>query len=213
MVDSIALSHEHDLQTLSLWVVVDELSQTTINRVFLDWDVDSNSLLEFDDVVLQSFILAFSVLQVSEELERCLVSLVDLVLKLEDIVRCCLLLTLQGCLLLVELFVAVSLGCELDLDVYLLDESSLLLEDDAAQLDNEMVSELHEVIKFVDFGLEPEASFLCLSCKSSDGSILVRSEFLKCLSKFVFSLLMECKGDCKPSVAFSLSLVNLVVSI
>ena len=63
----------------------------------------------------------------SEELERCLVSLVDLVLKLEDIVRCCLLLTLQGRLLLVELFVAVSLGCELDLDVYLLDESSLLL--------------------------------------------------------------------------------------
>ena len=69
------------------------------------------------------------------------------------------------------------------------------------------------MIKFVDFRLESEASFLCVSCKSSDAGILVRSEFLKRLSKFIFSLLMECKGDCKLSVAFSLSLVNLVVSI
>ena len=51
-VDTLGLSHEHDLELGSLGVVVDVLSKLPVDRITLDWDVNGNSLLEIDDVLL-----------------------------------------------------------------------------------------------------------------------------------------------------------------
>lgn len=80
LVDTLVLSHKHDLELLSLRVVVNKLSKALVDGVVLNWDVDSNTLLQLNDVVLKSLNLNLSVLQLSEEFETSLVSLVDLVL-------------------------------------------------------------------------------------------------------------------------------------
>ena len=127
LIDTLALTHEHDLQLLSLRVVVDELSQTFVNRVILHRNVHCNALLKLDDVVLKSLIFTLCVLEVSQELKRGLVGLVDFVFQFEDIVRSCLLLTLENRLLSVNLLVSHSLPVELVFDVSLLNEDRLLI--------------------------------------------------------------------------------------
>ena len=55
LIDSLALTHEHDLQLLSLRVVVDELSQALVDGVVLHWDVHCDALLQLYYVVLKCF--------------------------------------------------------------------------------------------------------------------------------------------------------------
>ena len=50
-VSSITLTHEHNLQLVSVWVVIDELSHLMVDLIALDWHIDSYSSLEIDDVV------------------------------------------------------------------------------------------------------------------------------------------------------------------
>ena len=127
MVDTLALTHEHNLQSLSLRVVVDELSETLVNWVILHWNVHSNALLKLDDVVLKSLIFTLGILEMSKKLKRGLVSLVDFVFKFQDIVRSCLLLTLENRFLSVNLLVSHSLPVELVFNVSLLNEDGLLI--------------------------------------------------------------------------------------
>ena len=50
LVDALGLAHEHDLQLLTVGVVVDVLCKFSVDRVLLDWDVDGDAGLEVDDV-------------------------------------------------------------------------------------------------------------------------------------------------------------------
>ena len=50
-VSAIALTHEHNLQFVSVWVVIDELSHFMVDLITLDWHIDSNSCLKIDNVV------------------------------------------------------------------------------------------------------------------------------------------------------------------
>ena len=50
-VSSITLTHEHNLQLVSVWVVIDELSHLVVDLITLDWHIDSNSCLKIDNVV------------------------------------------------------------------------------------------------------------------------------------------------------------------
>lgn len=54
LVYAFGLAHEHDLQLLSLGVVIDELGEFAIDWVLSYWNVDGNSLLEVNDVLLES---------------------------------------------------------------------------------------------------------------------------------------------------------------
>jgi len=46
LVNTLGLSHEEDLQLLSLWEIVDVLSQLFIDRVLLNWNINRNLCLQ-----------------------------------------------------------------------------------------------------------------------------------------------------------------------
>lgn len=87
-VDSLALSHEHDLEFRSVRVVIDVFSKSLVNIILSDRDVHGHSGLELNNVFFKSINLALSILKLSEEFERGIVSLVDLLLKVEHEVSC-----------------------------------------------------------------------------------------------------------------------------
>ena len=66
LIDTLTFSHKHNLKLLSVRVVVDELSKSLVNNIILNWDIDSNSLLQFNDVVLEGFNFDFSIFQLSK---------------------------------------------------------------------------------------------------------------------------------------------------
>jgi len=53
LVNTIALTHEHNLQLLAVREVVNVLCKAFVNGVALDWDVDSNARLQVNDVLLK----------------------------------------------------------------------------------------------------------------------------------------------------------------
>ena len=63
LIDTFTFSHEHYLQLVSLWIVVNILGKFLVNEVFLDRNIDSNSLLKLNNVLLESFNLSLSILQ------------------------------------------------------------------------------------------------------------------------------------------------------
>jgi hypothetical protein len=68
LVDTIGLSHEHNLELLSVGEVVDVLGKSNINLISLNGDVDGDSGLEVDDVLLEGVDLELGRLEASEEL-------------------------------------------------------------------------------------------------------------------------------------------------
>jgi len=68
LVNTVGLSHEHDLQLLSVGEVVDVLGKSDVNGVSLDWDVDGDAGLQVNDVLLQGVNLELSGLKALEEL-------------------------------------------------------------------------------------------------------------------------------------------------
>ena len=53
LVNTLGLTHEHDLELLAVGVVVDVLSKTLVYRIVLHRDVDSDARLEINDVLLE----------------------------------------------------------------------------------------------------------------------------------------------------------------
>lgn len=86
LVYSLSLSHKHDLELSPLWVVVDKLSQFFINDIILDRNVDSNPLLQINDILLESLNFTLSILQLFEQLQRSFICFVYFFLQLQDIV-------------------------------------------------------------------------------------------------------------------------------
>lgn len=121
---------------MSLRVVVDELSELAVDGVVLDGDVDSDSLLELDDVVLQCLNFDFGILELSQELEGCLVGAVDLVLEFKDIVRGSLKLLLELELLSIDLSELLESASKLVLNIFLLGDDFLKSDDGRVEFKN-----------------------------------------------------------------------------
>ena len=85
LVDTIGLSHEHNLELLSVGEVVDVLGKSNINLISLNGDVDGDSGLEVDDVLLEGVDLELGRLEASEELNLGLADLEVLPFKLLDV--------------------------------------------------------------------------------------------------------------------------------
>lgn len=62
LIDSLTFSHEHDLELVSFGIVVDVLGQFLVNHVIFDWYVNSDSLLQLNDVLFEHLDLGFSIL-------------------------------------------------------------------------------------------------------------------------------------------------------
>ena len=67
LVDALRLSQKHDLEFLSVRVVIDVLGKLHVDNVALDWDVDGNPGLEVDNVAFESLVLR---LKVSDTLKQ-----------------------------------------------------------------------------------------------------------------------------------------------
>jgi hypothetical protein len=96
LVDTIGLSHEHNLELLSVGEVVDVLGKSNINLISLNGDVDGDSGLEVDDVLLEGVDLELGRLEASEELNLGLADLEVLPFKLLDVAACLVELDLKG---------------------------------------------------------------------------------------------------------------------
>ena len=83
LVNTLRLTHEHDLQFTALRIVVDILSQFLVSDVILDWNVDGNPLLQVNNVLLESGNLNLGFLQLLENFKRNLIGFVDLLLHLQ----------------------------------------------------------------------------------------------------------------------------------
>ena len=86
LVDTFRLAHEHDLELLAVWVVIDVLRQLFVRWAVLNRDVDGDASLEVNDVRLESFNFHFTVPQVGQEIKCCLVRFVDFVFELGHVV-------------------------------------------------------------------------------------------------------------------------------
>jgi len=141
LVNALRLTHEHDLEFGSFGVVVDEFSELSVSLILLDWDVYSDSLLEINDVLLQSINLDLSILKLLQKLQGSLVGFVNLLLKLKNVVSGVVELSLK-CLLLREKFGISLLGSgELSLNVFFLSDDFLKANDDRL-MGNNSLSEL-----------------------------------------------------------------------
>jgi len=92
LIDALTFTHKHNLQLWALRVIVDVLSDLLINLVILDGDVDSDSRLQIDNVVLQvldlgKVILALilALLQLTQQLKALHSWLVELTLEVIDV--------------------------------------------------------------------------------------------------------------------------------
>ena len=61
MIHSLCLSHEHNLELLAIWIVVDVLSESLVNGVIFDGDVDGDARFQVDDVLSELVDLLLSV--------------------------------------------------------------------------------------------------------------------------------------------------------
>ena len=84
LIDALGFSHEHDLELLTIWVVVNVLCQLFVSSVSLGRNVDSDPRLEIDDVSLEGVYLFLALLESFEQLQGLLLSLVALLLDCLD---------------------------------------------------------------------------------------------------------------------------------
>ena len=61
MVNALGLTHEHDLQFLTGWIVVDVLGQLLVDIIVLIRNVHSDASLEVDDVLAELVDLALGI--------------------------------------------------------------------------------------------------------------------------------------------------------
>jgi len=86
LVNTFRFSHEHNLQFGSLRIIVNEFGQLLIDGILLNWDIDSDSLFQIDDILFQCLDFNFGVLKLFQKLQRRLISLVNFFLKLENVI-------------------------------------------------------------------------------------------------------------------------------
>ena len=150
LVDTFALPHEHYLELGALWIIVDELSQFAVNVVLLHWDIHSNSLLQVNDVLLEGVNLDLSILELLEQLQRCLICLVDFLFKLKDVVSAILKFDSQGISSLLVVLLPLEGVIKLLLDILFLSEELFEGEDLAVAHQNCLLMRLNRDSQLVD---------------------------------------------------------------
>ena len=172
LVDTLRLTHEHDLELASLGVVVDVLGEASVDGILLDRDVNGNTLLKVNDVLLEGLDLDLSVLELLQQLEGRDVGSVHLLLERDDVVRIVVELLLKGSLLSRQLSVESLRSGELGLDVLL--SSDDLLEGDDGRLKalDLGLERLDGDVLLVDLGGRGGAQLLELLLKLRDSLVL-----------------------------------------
>ena len=157
MVDAFLLAHEHDLEFLTIGVVVNVLGQFLVNGIALHRNVDRNSRLEIDDVLAQSFSLVVQlayfllvVLQLLQHVNLILFRLVETLLKLSNVLRRTLKLLLQFGLGLLHVVMMSFPGGQLFLHVVLLGQTRIQLEHGTLQADNSLLALSETQLELVD---------------------------------------------------------------
>lgn len=124
LIDTLRLAHEHDLQLLAVRVVVDVLSDSLVDCVALDRDVDCDAALQVNDVVAKCFNLDLHLiagglrrLQLFKQLKRRALRLIVLLLQLNDVCRGGVQFVLEVLVALCELAVELALGPQLRLNI------------------------------------------------------------------------------------------------
>jgi len=87
-IDTLTLTHEHDLELLTVGVVVDVFGQAAVNLIILHRDVNSNTRFQVNDVLLERFDFDFTLLEGVEQLEGVTVGLVNLVFESSHVTSC-----------------------------------------------------------------------------------------------------------------------------
>jgi len=167
LVDTLAFTHEHDLQPVPVWVVVDVLSDLLVNLVILDWDVDSDARLQVDDVVAENLNLAlhffnraFRLGQQLKQLELLLLNLKELLLKVLDVLESLTMALLKLSLLFKEDLPMFMLGVTLTLNVLVSLEHVLQFSDSGISECDVTLQVLNELVELVNLGLEGDSELL-----------------------------------------------------
>ncbi len=66
LIDALALSHKHNLELCPFRIVVDILCELAVDGIVLHWDIHSDALFQFNDVVLKGLDLGFGVLELAQ---------------------------------------------------------------------------------------------------------------------------------------------------
>ena len=92
LIDSFRFAHEHDLEFLAVWVVINILSELFVRGIVLNGNVDGNARLQIDDVLVEhvDLVLRFvdfklRVFQLLEHLELRRLRIVELLFELHDV--------------------------------------------------------------------------------------------------------------------------------
>ena len=157
LVNTFGLTHKHDLELLSVRVVVDILSKLPVDSVVLDWDVHGDTRLQIDDVLAELFNLLVSLinlplvlLHLLEHLQLHRLRLVELLLKLVDVRRSAFQLHLELALASFHAVVVGFPGVSLLLDIAFLGQDCVFLEDCAFKFDNRLLALSEADLKLTD---------------------------------------------------------------
>lgn len=185
LVDTLRLAHKHDLELLAVWVVVDVLSKLLVDRVVLDWNVDSNTRLQVNNVLTQSLDFSFVSLQLFKHFKVVLLRLVEFSLKTRNVLNGSIKMRLKfslGCLHLIVMHLPSG---KLLLNIFLLLEKRLEFCNGALKLNSHLLVLVQRNVKLVDFSLILGSSLLHNRVKSLDLSVFLNAERLHLSSKFL----------------------------
>ena len=160
MVDAFLLAHEHDLQLLTVWVVVDILGKFLVNGVPFNGNVDRNSRLEVNNVLSQSFNFLLVVLQLLQHVNLILFRLVETLLKLSNVLRRTLKLLLQFGLGLLHVVMMSFPGGQLLFHVFLLGQSRVEFEHSAFKFGGQLLELFEGNGQLVNFEFQFGSHFL-----------------------------------------------------
>ena len=81
LIDTLRLTDEHNLELVSIGIVVDKVSQSTVNSIVFDWDVYSDFGFQIHAIDLKSLDLVSLITNLGQELQADLVGLEDAILE------------------------------------------------------------------------------------------------------------------------------------
>ena len=161
LVNTFALTHEHDLELLSVRVVVDVFGKLLVDAIVLDRDVDRDARLQVDDVltelldlVVGSHDLSLVLLHLLEHLELRGLRLVEFLFKLVDVGGSTLKLNLELAFASLHAVMMSLPGVSLLFDIPLRGKNSVKFKNCALKLDDGLLGLAQAVLEAVDLGLE-----------------------------------------------------------
>ena len=153
LVDAFSLAHEHDLQLLSVGVIVDVLGKLDVDSVALLWDVDCDAALKVDDVLAEILDLHLVLLHLLEHLKLGGLRLVEFLLKLGDVGGGALKLDLKLSLADFHAIVVGLPGVSLSFNIRLGVETGVQLQHGARKLNDSLLVQAEGCVELINVGL------------------------------------------------------------